>query len=101
MTMVCSWCGVDVGAGEGFRASEPAGERRAAFCRLEHVVPWAMQGAHWEPGTALDANDPDEARGPCAHCGADVGDTRVVLVRHRGAHRISDVFCATGHLLDW
>ena len=48
--MPCSWCGVEVGIDEGFRASEPEGERKAAFCRLEHVVPWAIQGAHWEPG---------------------------------------------------
>ena len=49
--MPCSWCGVEVGADEGFRASEPEGERKAAFCRLEHVVPWAIQGA------ALGAGD--------------------------------------------
>ncbi|MEY2533938.1 MAG: hypothetical protein QOF29_1848, partial [bacterium] len=56
----CSWCGVDVGRDEGFRASEPEGERRATFCRLEHIVPWAIQGAHWEPGTILAAGDPDD-----------------------------------------
>ena len=46
----CSWCGAAVEAGDGFRAYEPAGERAASFCRLEHVVPWAMTGPHWRRG---------------------------------------------------
>jgi hypothetical protein len=25
----------------------------------------------------------------------------VLLVRHRGAHRIGDAFCGTPHLLEW
>ena len=45
----CTWCGADVEPWDGFRAYEPAGGRRAVFCRLEHVVPWAIRGAHWEP----------------------------------------------------
>jgi hypothetical protein len=98
---VCSWCGVDVGADEGFRATEPAGERRAVFCRLEHVVPWAIQGAHWEPGRLLGPDDPDEALGRCAHCGVALEDGRVLLIRHRGEHRIADGFCGVDHLLQW
>ena len=39
-----------VGPDDGFRAAEPAGERVAAFCRLEHVVPWVISGAHWSAG---------------------------------------------------
>ena len=66
--MPCSWCGVEVGADEGFRASEPEGERKAAFCRLEHVVPWAIQGAHWDPGTFVRPGEPDDGLGRCAHC---------------------------------
>ena len=46
----CTWCGAGVEGDDGFRLYEPAGARRAAFCRLEHVIPWAIQGAHWEPG---------------------------------------------------
>ena len=61
--MPCSWCGVEVGTDEGFRAAEPEGERKAAFCRLEHVVPWAIQGAHWEPGTILQPGEPDDGLG--------------------------------------
>ena len=54
--MPCSWCGVEVGADEGFRASEPEGERKAAFCRLEHVVPVG------HPGRPLGSGDDPAAR---------------------------------------
>jgi hypothetical protein len=47
-----------------FRAYEPAGGRRAGFCRLEHVI----------------------------------AEVHVVLVRHRGEHRIPDGFCDVKHL---
>ena len=97
----CSWCGVDVGDGEGFRAAEPEGERRAAFCRLEHIVPWAIPGAPGEPGRSIEAGDPDDGLGRGAHCGGDLGDRRVLLVRHRGEHRIADAFCGVDHLLAW
>jgi hypothetical protein len=98
--MVCSWCGVEIGEDQGYRALEPAGLRRAAFCRLEHVVPWVLQGARW--GAASDGGPADETAGePCAQCGEAAGDTRVVLVRHRDAHRIADVFCVTDHLRRW
>lgn len=97
----CSWCGVDVAGDEGYRAAEEAGERLAVFCRLEHVVPWAIQGPHWDPGVLGERppSHPDLAR--CAHCGADVDDTRVLLVRHRGEHRVADAFCSCDHLLAW
>jgi hypothetical protein len=97
----CSWCGVGLGADEGFRAAEEAGERRAAFCRLEHVVPWAMQGPHWEAGVLSERPAPDPELDRCAECGVAVDDTRVLLVHHRGEHRIVDAFCGTDHLLAW
>jgi hypothetical protein len=100
MSEMCAWCGVDLAEDEGFRAAEPEGERRAAFCRLEHIVPWILQGAHWEPGRLTAAGD-GVALGVCAQCGEDLGDTRVLLVRHRGEHRIGDAFCGVEHLLDW
>jgi hypothetical protein len=96
----CTWCGTEVGPDDGYRAAEPAGERRAAFCRLEHIVPWAIQGAHWEAGTTLatrGAEPPED----CSECGAALGDVRVVLVRHRGEHRIADAFCGVDHLSSW
>jgi hypothetical protein len=96
---VCSWCGVDVEETAGFRAAEPAGERKAVFCRLEHIVPWVIQGAHWEVGSIADPAD--NGLGRCAHCAQPVGDGVVLLVRHRGEHRIGDAFCGADHLLQW
>jgi hypothetical protein len=97
----CDWCGDSVEAGDGFRAYEPVGERRAVFCRLEHVVPWGIQGPHWQAGT-LD--EPAALDGPplrCSHCDAELGDVHVLLVRHRAEHRVGDPFCSVDHMLDW
>lgn len=96
----CTWCGAGVERDDGFRAYEPAGGRRATFCRLEHVVPWVIQDARWEPGT------PDEPAGTdvgerCSHCDAELGEVHVLLVRHRGEHRIPDSFCDVDHLAAW
>jgi hypothetical protein len=93
----CTWCGTAVIAGEGFRAFEPAGARRAVFCRLEHVVPWAIRGARWEVG---EGTTPDGVA-DCSHCGAALGDAPVLLVRQRGEARIPDGFCSVEHLLAW
>jgi hypothetical protein len=93
----CSWCGNAVDPEDGFRAAELPGERRATFCRLEHVVPWFMQGPHWDAGTIPTTRAPES----CSHCGESLGEVRVLLVRHRGAHRIPDAFCSTEHLADW
>ena len=42
-------------------------------------------------------------KGPisCAQCGEELGEVHVLLVRHRGEHRISDDFCKVDHLLEW
>ena len=97
----CSWCGVTVEEDDGFRVAEPEGERRATFCRLEHIVPWIIQGAHWEPGRIVDNGEPDDGVGRCAQCGDALGDRRVLVVRHRGDYRSADAFCRLDHLLDW
>ena len=94
----CSWCGTEVAAGDGFRAAEPAGARRAAFCRLEHVVPWAIRGAAWEAGDEAVPPLPSQA---CAECGEPLGAAPVILVRERGEHRVPDGFCSVEHLLAW
>jgi hypothetical protein len=93
----CSWCGLAVEDEAGFRAAELPGERRASFCRLEHVVPWFIQGPHWEAGTIATGREPES----CSQCGAPLGEVRVLLVRHRGEHRIPDGFCSSQHLADW
>jgi hypothetical protein len=97
----CSWCGERVEAEDGFRLSEPAGARRAAFCRLEHVIPWTIQGAHWEPGDLTEPSDIEVSLGACAQCGEPLGEVHFLLVRHRGDHRIPDAFCSIDHLADW
>jgi hypothetical protein len=97
----CSWCGTPLAADEGYRAAELAGERRAAFCRLEHVVPWVMQGAHWEAGPPHEPPPPGPGLARCSQCEASVDDTRILLVRHRGEHRVADAFCGAEHLMHW
>jgi len=96
----CSWCGEPIQPEDGYRLAEPAGERFAAFCRLEHVVPWALRGPHWEPGE-LDHEPDPELGDTCAHCGDRLHDTRVLLVHHRGQYRIADAFCSAQHAADW
>jgi hypothetical protein len=96
-TTACSWCGRAVEPDDGYRLAEPAGARQAAFCRLEHVVPWAIQGPAWEPGAPPVEHELER----CSHCGERLPDTRVVLVRHRGPHRIPDGFCSVDHLAAW
>ncbi len=77
------------------------GARRAAFCRLEHVFPWKVQGLFWEAGELEEPLGLADAVESCAHCGAELGDVRVVLVRHRGEHRIPDGFCSPDHMAEW
>jgi hypothetical protein len=98
---LCTWCGVAVEADDGFRAYEPAGERRAVFCRLEHTIPWTIQGAHWEPGPLTEPAALDEGSLRCSACELPLGDTHVLLVRHRGEHRVADAFCSVEHMADW
>jgi hypothetical protein len=101
MTERCIWCGAEVEVGDGWRAYEPAGARRAVFCRLEHVVPWQIQGAHWEAGELESETDADSRPRHCSQCEAELGDVHVLLIRHRGEHRVSDDFCSVEHLKAW
>jgi hypothetical protein len=97
----CTWCGTDVPSDNGFRLFEPAGGRRATFCRLEHVVPWSIRGARWEAGKRTEAASVDRASPACAQCGGELDDARLLLVRHRGEARVPDDFCSADHLLAW
>ena len=98
---MCSWCGAEVEEGDGFRAYEPAGDRTATFCRLEHAVPWAINGAHWSAGALADPEEIDSGPRRCSRCDAELGEVHVLLVRHRGAHRIADGFCSVDHMREW
>lgn len=73
----------------------------AGFCRLEHVVPWAIKGARWEPGELDEAAGLTDSPTHCAHCGGELPDRYVLVVRHRGEHRIPDAFCSADHMADW
>jgi hypothetical protein len=97
----CSWCGRAIEREDGWRLQEVPGERKAAFCRLEHVVPWAIQGAHWQPGEIEEPRGTAESLEACSHCGAALTDVRVIAVRHRGEHRVPDAFCSVDHLAEW
>jgi hypothetical protein len=88
--MTCSWCRKPVAPDDGYRLYE--GDRMAVFCRLEHVVPWQIQGGRWEVGEG------QSAEGRCAECGEPAA---VLLVRHRGEHRIPDAFCSVEHAAGW
>jgi hypothetical protein len=101
MDQRCTWCGAEVEADDGFRAYEPAGERRAVFCRLEHLIPWSIQGAHWEAGELTEPPSLDEGARTCSHCGAELAEAHVLLVRHRGEHRVVDAFCSVDHMAAW
>jgi len=97
----CSWCDRGVELDDGFRLAERPGERRAVFCRLEHVVPWAMSGPHWDAGTIEQPPGLEDAPERCARCDAELGDVSVLLVSHRGEHRVPDAFCSVEHLREW
>ena len=98
LTSPCSWCGTPVAPGEGFRVEEHPGARAATFCRLEHVVPWAIQGAHWEAGRAEGGG---QTAGNCAQCDAVLDDVVIQVTGHRGEHRIHDSFCSVDHFAAW
>lgn len=101
MSEHCTWCGTAVPEDDGFRVAEPEERRKAVFCRLEHVVPWAIRGARWEPGTLREPRGIESALTNCAHCGEMLADDYVLIVRHRGEHRIPDAFCSADHLAEW
>jgi hypothetical protein len=97
----CSWCGKPVEREDGYRVGELPGARRASFCRLEHVVPWHIQGPQWEAGELEEPSGLTEALEACAQCGEPLEDVRILLIRHRGEDRIPDAFCSVDHLSDW
>jgi hypothetical protein len=100
-TESCTWCGSEIELTDGWRLQEVPGARRAAFCRLEHVVPWALRGAHWEAGEIDEPRGLADSIDRCAHCEQPLTDVYLVLVRHRGEHRVPDGFCSVDHLEAW
>jgi hypothetical protein len=96
----CFWCKRAVDREDGWRLHERPSGRYAVFCRLEHVVPWSIQGARLETEHPADAEEtgPPEA---CAECGTAPDGQWLTLVRHREGHRIEDFFCSVDHLASW
>ena len=43
----------------------------------------------------------DQATQICSQCGAELTEAHVLLVRHRGEHRVADGFCSVDHLNEW
>jgi hypothetical protein len=82
-------------------AAGSTGERRAVFCRLEHVIPWSIQGAHWDAGELTEPVGLEEEAIRCSHCDAELTHAHILLVRHRGDYRVADAFCSVDHLNDW
>lgn len=101
MAEQCTWCATTVEKDDGFRVADPQNSQSAVFCRLEHVVPWGIQGPLWQPGLPPAPDDSAETIGSCARCGQALGEDLIVIVRHRGQHRIGDGFCSVEHLLEW
>jgi hypothetical protein len=46
---------------------------------------------------------PPVDQGPisCSQCDKELGEVHILLVRHRGEHRVADYFCGVDHLLEW
>ena len=63
-------------------------------------MPWGIRGARWDPGEFTEPEGTD-SHTECAHCGEELGEAHVVLVRHRDAHRIPDAFCSADHMVEW
>ncbi len=64
-------------------------------------MPWGIKGAHWDPGAVTEPEGTGDSADRCAHCDEELADVRVLLVRHRGEHRIADAFCSVDHMVEW
>ena len=82
----CSWCRRALDPGDCWLLALPAEDVGAAFCRLEHIVPWAMRGPGW---TTAAPQLPEGADAP------------VVLVRRRGGHSMAEGFESVDAAAAW
>ena len=102
MAEPCTWCGTAVPEDDGFRVAEPEEQRKAVFCRLEHVVPWIIQGAGL--GVRRTSSPPASPTTPsaAARCAATRSASSASSWSATAAsHRIGDAFCRLEHLEDW
>ena len=95
----CDWCGVGLGERDGLRLVKPARNMGAAFCRLEHVVPWLMKKNDWHIlGTA---EVPDAADPVCPVTGEELEESAIYLIRWPSDVEVADGFSDTEALLEW
>ncbi len=95
----CDWCGVGLDQDDGYRLLWPKRNMGAAFCRLEHVVPWMMQKNDWHIWS--DVQVPEDADARCARTGLELDEDALYLVRHRGEFRVADGFSSAEAVLAW
>ena len=101
-TSSCSWCGTAIEREDGWRAQEMPGRAAGG------LLPPRARGAVADSGARTGRRGRSRSRAAstdsidtCAHCGEPLGDVQVVLVRHRGEHRIPDAFCSADHMAEW
>lgn len=95
----CDWCGVGLDPDEGYRLLRPRRNMGAAFCRLEHIVPWLIKKNDWHIWD--DVEIPEGAPERCSLTGVELDEDALYLVRIRGEHRIVDGFADTDALRSW
>lgn len=95
----CDWCGVYLDDESAIRLLWPDRSLGAAFCRLEHVVPWIMTKNDWHIWEGVET--PEEAAPSCAQSGIDLEEGAIYLVRERDGIRIADGFAGPEELLAW
>lgn len=72
----CAWCNRELDRGDCWVARAEGGGEEAGFCRLEHIVPWAIRGRGWE-------------------------GSGVILVRYRAGRRITEEFASVDDVAAW
>jgi hypothetical protein len=95
----CDWCGVRLDEDEGPRLLQPQRNLGAAFCRLEHVVPWLMQKNDWHILPKVEV--PEGAAPVCAQTGADLEEDAYYLVSRRDGTEVADGFINLEAVLAW
>ena len=95
----CDWCGVGLEDEDGVRLLKPARNMGAAFCRLEHVVPWLMKKNDWHILGPTEI--PDSATPTCSVTGEDLDESSIYLVRWPSGVEVADGFQDSDALLEW
>lgn len=71
----------------------------AAFCRLEHVVPWLMEKNDWH--ILRQAEVPPSADPFCVVTGNELDEAALYLVRRHGDIEVVDGFSGPEEVLTW